>query len=523
MYALLSIGIPFSIQAQHQQWEVIDLNFTVDQSVTDPFDVAFGAVFNHENGSDMHVPGFFNGDGTWTIRFSPPEAGKWTYKTSASLPELAGQTGTLDITENTKEQQHGPVKIDSEHPQKFIHADSESYFMMAYEINWLFALDAQNPTDIPKTRELMGVVKDHGFNQVVMNVYAYDAPWGEKEKIKPENNYANPAIFPFAGSNENPDYSTLSLAFFQHLDRVIEHLDDQQMVARLMIYVWNKMVNWPEPGSKADNLYFDYVIKRYQAYPNIIWDIAKEALSYGRDDTGYITSRIDRVRRLDGHDRLLTVHSYKYCDAFPDKVDFISIPDNQPYLYARMREVLAKHSSEPVVNIEHGAYEKTMHSLFDGAYTDPLTCLDRMYQCLFAGTYSNYYWQNTAWYNVITNPLELPQEQQPHLHYYKNIRKLFEPYNFNELYPVQNMFAAPMLTNGEDTFIFYLPEHRTRVAGRLPELRGKTVNVKWFDPLNGKFHPAKDKTFGDDTWLAIDRPDGFTGSLSIAILSLVRE
>jgi len=40
--------------------------------------------------------------------------------------------------------------------------------------------------------------------------------------------------------------------------------------------------------SAEDNRYFDYVIKRYQAFPNIIWDVSKEALDYGRCDIPYI-------------------------------------------------------------------------------------------------------------------------------------------------------------------------------------------------------------------------------------------
>ncbi|PQV51508.1 uncharacterized protein DUF5060 [Jejuia pallidilutea] len=511
------------LSGQNEQWDIIEINYKIGQTLSNPLDVEFGATFYNEDGLDMRIPGFYNGGRNWMIRFCPPKTGRWTFKTFASTPELAGKTGTLQVTQNTKNWQRGSVKLDPKHPQKFIYADGSNYFMMAFELDWLFALDADNDKAIPKTEEIISTVKENGFNQIVMNAYAFDASWGEKEKINPKNNYAKPKVFPFGGQNENPDFSTLNVEYFKHLDRVIAHLNEQQMVARVMIYVWNKMVNWPASDSKADNMYFDYIVKRYQAYPNIIWDIAKEAVSYGHNDMDYITRRIDRLRKLDGHNRLLSVHSYEYCDVFPDKVDFISISDNQPYLYSRMRDVLEKHHSKPVVNIENGAYEKTMHSLFDGAYTDPLTCLDRMYQCIFAGTYSNYYWQNAAWYNIITKPFDLPQDKQPHFFYYQNIQKLFHPYHFNELYPVQNMYAAPMLTNGKDVFIFYLPENRTKIAGRLPTVKNKTVKVKWFDPLTGNHYEANDKSFNEDTWLAIDRPKSISGSLSIAILTMETE
>ena len=44
-----------------------------------------------------------------------------------------------------------------------------------------------------------------------------------------------------------------------------------------MIKVYNKMVNWPAPGSQDRARYFRYVTARYQAFSNVAWDFAKEA------------------------------------------------------------------------------------------------------------------------------------------------------------------------------------------------------------------------------------------------------
>ena len=137
--------------------------------------------------------------------------------------------------------------------------------------------------------------------------------------------YGSPRVFPFGGDNTKPDHATLNVEYFQRLDRVIDYLDEKGIAAHLMIYVWNKLVNWPEANSPEDNRYFDYVVKRYQAFPNMVWDISKEALGYGRDDVHYITDRIDRLRQLDAHKRLVTVHDYGYNRRFPKKVDFISV------------------------------------------------------------------------------------------------------------------------------------------------------------------------------------------------------
>ncbi len=503
-------------QDRAEKWEIIEIQLTGSNAADDPFAVELGAVFTHEEGTSMKVPGFYNGGKEWIIRFCPPASGKWSYSTYSSDPEMAGNDGSVSVVENTKNWQHGPLQISKEHPQKFLYADGTPYFLMAFELDWLFALDAQNDEAIPKTRKIISRVAEYGYNQIVMNVYAYDAGWGEKDKVQPENNYAKPDVFPFGGTNEEPDYTTLNVEFFQRFDRVIEYLNEKQMISHLMIYVWNKMVNWPEPGSAADNRYFDYVVKRYQAYPNLLWDISKEALAYGMDDMSYITERINRLRKLDGHDRLVTVHDYNYCRNYPGEVDIISIQEWTSYLYCKMREVLEQYD-KPVFNIEHGGYEKTMHSIFDGAYTDPLTCLDRNYQCIFAGTYSTYYWQNAAWYHVVADPFSLPEENQPNFIYYKHLVSFFNRYNFNELYPESKAFAPPLLTNGNDLHIFYVSENRLGLFGAFSELAGKSVSIQWFDPLTGEFYDGGQRSFNEGTWMGVRRPESISGPMALAV------
>src|SRR5262245_29541121 len=59
----------------------------VDMEVTDP---AVGSVT---------VPGFFDGDGQWRVRFNPGVAGRWTYRVRSHPhdPGLAG-AGAFEVT-----------------------------------------------------------------------------------------------------------------------------------------------------------------------------------------------------------------------------------------------------------------------------------------------------------------------------------------------------------------------------------------------------------------------------------------
>ena len=511
----MSIALTSSAAASEspRQWEVTELRFEVDDVPVDPFSLDLAATFTSGDAT-MTVPAFYDGGNEYVVRFCPPTPGEWAYETTD------GRTGTLDVAP-AAEGNRGPIVIDPDNPRRFAYADGTPYMLRAFECDWLFALDAENADAVPKTRQMVDVIASNDFNQVVMNVFAYDAGWGEKDKMDPAHLYNKPSVFPFGGDNENPDHSTLDVTFFQRFDRVIEHLGERDIAAHVMIYVWNKKVNWPEAESEADDRYFDYVAKRYQAYPHLIWDISKEALAYGRDDLGYITRRIDRLREVDAHDRMVTVHDYDYCSAFPEKVDFISIQEWMPGLHARMMQVAADHPEKPTFNIEHGAYERTMpYSVFDGAYTDALVSLDRFYQCAFAGTYATHYWQNAAWYNVIPDPSMLPKEQRPRLEYYKHLATLFERYDFNDLRAEQGPFAPPLLTDGETTWMFYLSDGRTGVYGGREDVQGKTVKITWFDALTGEFADGGERRLAG-RWMGIKRPMGFESPMAVVILEAV--
>jgi hypothetical protein len=66
--------------------------------------------------------------------------------------------------------------------------------------------------------------------------------------------------------------------------------------------VYNKLVNWPEKRSLADDLFFRYVVARYQGYSNVVWDFSKE--SYNERDKAYLENRVCLIKASDGYRRL---------------------------------------------------------------------------------------------------------------------------------------------------------------------------------------------------------------------------
>ena len=53
------------------QWKPQDFSFKSSVEHNNPFAVRFSATAKAPNDETLHVPGFYDGDGTWKIRFSP--------------------------------------------------------------------------------------------------------------------------------------------------------------------------------------------------------------------------------------------------------------------------------------------------------------------------------------------------------------------------------------------------------------------------------------------------------------------
>lgn len=481
-----------------KKWDVLDITFKTNSKADNPFTTDFSAVFTHESGKERLVHGFYNGGKEWVIRFSASELGKWTFQTSG-IKGITNKKGSVNILPNKDKTKHGSVVINKDTPQHFHYEDGTPYFLLAFECDWLFALDYENEEGLPKTDHFLKLLEENKINQIVMNVYSHDVRWKKDEKLSahPEHEYGGRMdIFPFLGDNKNPDFSALNPTFFQKLDRTIEALDNYNITSHLMIYVWNKLVNWPDMYSDADNMYFDYVVKRYQAFPHIVWDISKEALYYGRADDKYILERLERLRKLNTFDRLVSVHDYAFCSRHPESVDFISMQNWQHRIYTITDDAKKKYKGKPIFNIEHGGYEVSPYTVFTGDYIDPEVCLRRNYLILFAGGYSTYYWQAAAWNVIIHNPYEQPSDfVKPQFAYYKHLVDFFTKYPYVDFKPTPNRNTSgyAMQNENEDALIFVPKENYKTSAWYLKEKEGKTLTIQWFNTLTGEYTEAKEK------------------------------
>ena len=479
------------------KYEVVDLIYTMREKPDAPFEVDFYADFTSPKGDVKRVYGFYNGDSRFVLRFSASVAGEWTYITGCEKESLAKKKGRITVSDSSYKNSKGTVLVDSDNRQRFIRENGDDFFMLGFECDFLYALNYHNSDSTPELDQMLEQVKKLKFNYMIMNVYGYNIKWEQPEVIQKDfSKYvfgAKEDIFPFLGSNSNPDYSSLNIEFFEKLDRIMMKLHDRDIVSHLMIYVWSKMVAWPELDSVEGNRYFDYVVKRYSAFPNLVWDISKEALGYKRVDENFLTERLERLRNLDPYDRLVSVHDYRYCAAHPEKVDFIIKQDWGWQFYAQMLHINRTYKDKPSFNIEMGGYEQAEWEVYaNGNYVDAETCLRRNYESLFAGVYSAHYWQGTSW-NVIVYDWFKPSYTgyKPKFEYYTYMADFFERYPFSKFKPNPSFNSSGYcLYDGDGTYLMYIPkESRKAEMWKMKALSTGSLSYRWFNTITGEYTP----------------------------------
>ena len=373
-----------------------DIEVKGECQVMNPFYAKLRGEFTSPSGKKLIIPGFYDANNTWKIRFSANELGTWEFLiVTEDITNISQVEGFLQVAANENALIHGGLKIHPDHPYHFQYEDGTNHFMMAYEVNWLWALGLSDQKDT-KVQEFVDQISQYGFNQVLMNVFAYDTSW--KHGNTSPYDYGPAEEICWEGSYENPDYTQMNATYFQNLDKVMQVLMNKGIIAHLYFKVYNKYVNWPTNFSREDELYFEYIVARYQAFPNVIWDFSKE--SYNEPDKTYIGSRLDFIREKDAYQRLLTVHDDKHLYADPDnrqKLDFITVQQHFDYHSQVMLQRALKQW--PVLNAEFG-YECGPNGLNDCTFTicqTPEEVIKRAYYVVMAGGYPAYYYTYTAW------------------------------------------------------------------------------------------------------------------------------
>ena len=117
-----STFLQVSSQNQLKTWDVFEITIDSKTSIANPYlEIAqgkppfltarFTGTEGEASGKILTVPGFWDGDRTWKIRFAPPAGGAWNYETFSSGKGLSGKKGIIKVGEWTeKEKEENPLR-----------------------------------------------------------------------------------------------------------------------------------------------------------------------------------------------------------------------------------------------------------------------------------------------------------------------------------------------------------------------------------------------------------------------------
>lgn len=225
-----------------------------------PFkDVSLAAEFTQEHRT-VQVKGFYDGEGTYRVRFMPDTVGRWSYATKSSAAELNGHAGHVTCVE-AKQGNHGPVT--TAHRFHFEHADGTAYFPFGTTTYAFLFTSEENAAN-----SLAGM--KGSFNK--SRVCVLPKPLGLGAQMLP---------FPNSGAGADGrgganDYTRFNPAYFQMIEKRIVELQAAGVEADCILFHPYDAWGYKAMPNDVDDFYLRYVVARLSAFRNVWWSIANE-------------------------------------------------------------------------------------------------------------------------------------------------------------------------------------------------------------------------------------------------------
>lgn len=287
-------------------YQRIEIPLISNKIYDNPFmDVEIDAEFTHRDGTVIKIPGFWNGENEWKVRFSSEISGKWTYKITCTDKDNKSLTdsGEIDVapcTEPKNElEKHGYVRIE-EGKRYMVHADGTPFFYLG-DTHWMMPdferLHECNYPGCNCGNQFKHLADDRikkGFN--VYQTYFSSAR-------KTARHSGTPSWWTKPYTLINPK------AFNDSMDIMIEYLATNGITTALGFGTHSSTVKEYQQNLTAMIAFARYCIARYACYP-LIWITAQEIT--GNDENAFeLWKKVaDYVGKTDGFHRPNGAHMY---------------------------------------------------------------------------------------------------------------------------------------------------------------------------------------------------------------------
>ena len=289
--------------------------------------------------STVSVPGFYDGDGRFIVRFMPEHLGEYTFLTFSDARPLDGIAGSFSTSERNRDA-HGPVRVaDTFH---FAYADGTRMRPIG---TTAYAWTHQGDELEQRT---LATLSGTPFNKLRMCVFPKSYLFNENEPVR----------YPFEGSPEAGfDLQRPDPAYWAHLERRIDQLAERGIEADLILFHAYDRWGFSTMGPDADDRYVKYAVSRLASFANVWWSLANEYDLLADKSTEDWERFAAIVTENDPSRHLLSIHN---CGEFYDYsrpwITHSSIQRQDVYKTSENTDAWRTRWGKPVV-VDECAYE----------------------------------------------------------------------------------------------------------------------------------------------------------------------
>ena len=234
-----------------KQYETFELVFSGEPLLSDWARVDLDAEFSCGE-TTVTVPGFYDGDGHYVVRFLPLQAGHWQWRVRGAVSAEGGEVC------EAAEGHHGPVRAVNTH---FEYADGTRFAPFGTTV---YALASQEDALVDRTLESL---KDAPFNKIRMCVFPKDYDYNHNE----------PPFYAFEKKEDGSwDVNRPSPVFWHRFEAILRRI--AALGIQIDLILFHPYDRWGFSAlPQGDNLiYLDYLLRRLSAWPDIWWSLANE-------------------------------------------------------------------------------------------------------------------------------------------------------------------------------------------------------------------------------------------------------
>ncbi|WP_426342374.1 pectinesterase family protein [Pseudoduganella sp. S-14] len=242
-----------------EQWGTAEIELAGPRDGNPFLDVQLAATFR-QGGRSVPVAGFYDGDGSYKVRFMPDSVGTWQYETRSNRDALSGKTGKIQVVA-PKPGNRGPVRVHN--TWHFVYADGTPF--------WQVGTTSYSWTNQPAAlqEQTLRTLATAPFNKLRMGVFPKRYEFNRNE----------PPLYPFEGKAPSQwDFSRFNPAFFRNFEQRVGQLRDLGIEADIILFHPYDKGHWgfDAMAQEANERYLRYIVARLAAYRNVWWSMANE-------------------------------------------------------------------------------------------------------------------------------------------------------------------------------------------------------------------------------------------------------